>query len=72
MGGDPCNGTARGIQCILICDPLVLIYSIQDSFYKTLTAEQHQKAHANEYDFDCPESIDFDILVDTLRDLKKG
>jgi uridine kinase len=53
-------------------DHLVLIYSIQDSFYKTLTAEQHQKAHANEYDFDCPESIDFDVLVDTLRDLKKG
>ncbi|KAF3012692.1 Uridine kinase [Penicillium rubens] len=45
---------------------------ILDSFYKTLTAEQHKKAHANEYDFDCPESIDFDILVDTLRDLKKG
>ncbi|KXG51064.1 Phosphoribulokinase/uridine kinase [Penicillium griseofulvum] len=45
---------------------------MQDSFYKTLTSEQHQKAHANEYDFDCPESIDFDVLVETLRDLKKG
>ncbi|OQE12937.1 hypothetical protein PENFLA_c059G07783 [Penicillium flavigenum] len=51
--------------------PWVVIL-VMDSFYKTLTAEQHQKAHANEYDFDCPESIDFDILVDTLRDLKKG
>ncbi|CAG8901665.1 unnamed protein product [Penicillium egyptiacum] len=51
--------------------PWVVIL-VMDSFYKTLTSEQHQKAHANEYDFDCPESIDFDILVDTLRDLKKG
>ena len=53
-------------------DLVVLIYSLQDSFYKTLTPEQHHKAHANEYDFDCPESIDFDVLVETLRDLKKG
>ncbi|CAG7936267.1 unnamed protein product [Penicillium nalgiovense] len=51
--------------------PWVVIL-VMDSFYKTLTAEQHQKAHANEYDFDCPDSIDFDVLVDTLRDLKQG
>ncbi|KAJ5972547.1 uncharacterized protein N7479_002465 [Penicillium vulpinum] len=51
--------------------PWVVIL-VMDSFYKTLTSEQHHKAHANEYDFDCPESIDFDVLVETLRDLKKG
>ncbi|CAI7650977.1 unnamed protein product [Penicillium viridicatum] len=51
--------------------PWVVIL-VMDSFYKTLTPEQHHKAHANEYDFDCPESIDFDVLVETLRDLKKG
>ncbi|CDM36300.1 hypothetical protein DTO013E5_6758 [Penicillium roqueforti] len=51
--------------------PWVVIL-VMDSFYKTLTPEQHHKAHANEYDFDCPESIDFDNLVETLRDLKKG
>ncbi|KAJ5205716.1 hypothetical protein N7491_003657 [Penicillium cf. griseofulvum] len=51
--------------------PWVVIL-VMDSFYKTLTSEQHKKAHANEYDFDCPESIDFDVLVETLRDLKKG
>ncbi|CAI7612479.1 unnamed protein product [Penicillium glandicola] len=51
--------------------PWVVIL-VMDSFYKTLTSEEHHKAHANEYDFDCPESIDFDILVETLRDLKKG
>ena len=46
--------------------------SEQDSFYKSLTPEEHRKAHANEYDFDCPESIDFDLLVQTLKDLKQG
>ncbi|KKA17025.1 Uridine kinase [Rasamsonia emersonii CBS 393.64] len=43
-----------------------------DSYYKTLTPEQHEKAHRNEYDFDCPEALDFDALVQTLRDLKRG
>ncbi|EXV01336.1 uridine kinase family protein [Metarhizium robertsii] len=43
-----------------------------DSFYKTLTPEQSKLAFANEYDFDSPDAIDFDILVDRLRDLKAG
>jgi len=29
-------------------------------------------AHLNEYDFDSPSSIDFDILVERLSDLKAG
>jgi len=44
----------------------------KDSFDKTLTPEQNALAHANEYDFDFPESIDFDVLVETLRNLKQG
>lgn len=44
----------------------------QDSFYKTLKPEESAKAHANEYDFDCPDAIDFDLLVKTLQDLKQG
>ncbi|ATY65961.1 uridine kinase [Cordyceps militaris CM01] len=44
----------------------------QDSFYKTLTPEQSKQAFANEYDFDSPDAIDFDILVERLRDLKAG
>ncbi|CAG9977896.1 unnamed protein product [Clonostachys byssicola] len=43
-----------------------------DSFYKTLTPAQSKLAFANEYDFDSPEAIDFDILVERLRDLKAG
>ena len=44
----------------------------EDSFYKVLTPEQHDLATKNEYDFDAPSSIDFDILVERLRDLKAG
>ncbi|KAJ5088329.1 Uridine kinase [Penicillium angulare] len=51
--------------------PWVVIL-VMDSFYKTLSPDEHRKAHANAYDFDCPDSIDFDLLVETLRDLKKG
>ncbi|KAL4943904.1 hypothetical protein BDV06DRAFT_210663 [Aspergillus oleicola] len=51
--------------------PWVVIL-VMDSFYKTLTPEQHVKAHANQFDFDSPDSIDFDALVQCLRDLKKG
>ncbi|KAJ5670097.1 Uridine kinase [Penicillium maclennaniae] len=51
--------------------PWVVIL-VMDSFYKTLTPEEHRMAHANEYDFDCPDSIDFDLLVNTLKDLKQG
>lgn len=41
-------------------------------FYKPLTPEQSVKAFKNEYDFDAPHAIDFDILVEKLRDLKSG
>jgi uridine kinase len=29
-------------------------------------------AFRNEYDFDSPEAIDFDILVERLKDIKAG
>ncbi|KAG7286942.1 hypothetical protein NEMBOFW57_006442 [Staphylotrichum longicolle] len=51
--------------------PWVVILSI-DSFYKSLDAESSKKAFLNEYDFDAPDAIDFDVLVDRLRDLKAG
>ncbi|OAQ97779.1 hypothetical protein LLEC1_00552 [Akanthomyces lecanii] len=62
--------------------PWVVILSMcltaqQDSFYKTLTPEQSKLAFDNDYDFDSPDvsplkAIDFDILVERLRDLKAG
>ena len=47
-------------------------HETQDSFYKPLTPEQSKRAFANDYDFDSPEAIDFDVLVDKLRDIKAG
>ncbi|KAK4617903.1 Uridine kinase [Fulvia fulva] len=51
--------------------PWVVILSM-DSFYKPLTPEQSGQAFRNEYDFDAPEAIDFDFLVEKLRDIKTG
>ena len=51
--------------------PWVLIMSM-DSFYKPLTPEQSEAAFRNEFDFDAPEAIDFDILVEKLMDIKAG
>jgi uridine kinase len=44
----------------------------QDSFYRPLTKEQMVQAHANNYDFDHPDSLDLDLLTETLRKLKGG
>lgn len=51
--------------------PWVVILSM-DSFYKPLTPDQSAAAFRNEYDFDAPEAIDFDVLVERLRDIKTG
>ncbi|KAK3319235.1 uridine kinase family-domain-containing protein [Apodospora peruviana] len=51
--------------------PWVVILSM-DSFYKSLDAEASRRAFRSEYDFDAPEAIDFDALVECLRDLKAG
>ncbi|KAI4182500.1 MAG: hypothetical protein L6R41_005945 [Letrouitia leprolyta] len=51
--------------------PWVVIMSM-DSFYKILTPEQHELAHKNEFDLDAPSAIDFDLMVERLKDLKQG
>jgi uridine kinase len=45
---------------------------MQDSFYKPLSPAQSEKAFLNDYDFDSPDAIDFDVLVSRLRDIKAG
>lgn len=45
---------------------------MQDSFYKPLSPEASRLAFLNEYDFDSPHAIDFDMLVDCLKNLKAG
>lgn len=51
--------------------PWVLLMSM-DSFYKPLTSDESKAAFRNEYDFDAPEAIDFDVLVERLQDIKAG
>ncbi|KAL1389507.1 uridine-cytidine kinase-like protein-like 1 [Phyllosticta capitalensis] len=51
--------------------PWVVILSM-DSFYKPLTPAQSAKAFRNEYDFDAPEAIDFDLLLEKLQAVKQG
>ncbi|CAK7198146.1 Uridine kinase [Sporothrix eucalyptigena] len=51
--------------------PWVVILSM-DSFYNSLDPESSRKAFLNEFDFDAPEAIDFDALLQTLEDLKAG
>jgi len=41
-------------------------------FYKPLSPVESVLAFRNEFDFDAPDAIDFDVLVDRLRDLKSG
>ncbi|KKA28312.1 hypothetical protein TD95_003001 [Thielaviopsis punctulata] len=51
--------------------PWVVILPM-DSFYKPLSPEDSKKAFRNEYDFDSPEAIDFEVIIEKLRDLKAG
>ena len=51
--------------------PWVVLMSM-DSFYRPLTPEQSAAAFRNEFDFDAPDAIDFDVLFERLKDLKAG
>ncbi len=51
--------------------PWVVILSM-DSYYKRLSLDQLAAAFRNEYDLDAPEALDFDCLVENMRDIKAG
>lgn len=71
-GGSGSGKTSLAVEIVSSLNvPWVVILSM-DSFYKILTPEQHRLAHKNEYDLDSPDAIDFDLLVQSLRDLKEG
>jgi uridine kinase len=71
-GSSGSGKTSLAVEIVQSLDlPWVIILSI-DSFYKSLTPEQNAMAHKNEYDLDSPDSIDFDLLVDKLLELKQG
>jgi uridine kinase len=43
-----------------------------DSFYNALNQDQIKSAHKNNFNFDHPDAFDFDLLLVTLENLKKG
>ena len=45
---------------------------MKDCFYKPLTAAQSEAAFKSEYDFDSPDAIDFDTLLEKLQNIKQG
>lgn len=73
-----CGGSASGktTLCNLIreyykeCEEFLTIST--DSFYKVLTPEELELAKKNQYNFDDPNAIDFDLLVECLQAFEKG
>jgi len=71
-----CGGSASGKTTVankIISElgvPWVTLLSM-DSFYKVLNEKQHELAALNEYNFDNPEAIDFELLFKTLQRLKE-
>jgi len=71
-GGSASGKTTVSERIIQELDvPWVVLLSM-DSFYKVLTPEQHELAEANNYNFDHPDSFDIDLVIETLKKLKKG
>ncbi|CAG8592840.1 3277_t:CDS:10 [Paraglomus brasilianum] len=51
--------------------PWVVLLSM-DSYYKPLSPEQLDSAMNNDYNFDHPNAFDYEMLAQTLKDLKEG
>ncbi|UJR27846.1 hypothetical protein I4U23_009111 [Adineta vaga] len=72
-----CGGSASGKTTVAqnivekLNVPWVTLLSM-DSFYKVLDDEQHELASENNYNFDHPDAFDFDLLLETLKNLKMG
>ncbi|CAM4876238.1 unnamed protein product [Rotaria socialis] len=72
-----CGGSASGKTTVSqrivekLNVPWVTLLSM-DSFYKVLSDEQHEQANENNYNFDHPDAFDFDLLLETLKNLKMG
>ncbi|CAF0832757.1 unnamed protein product [Rotaria sp. Silwood1] len=72
-----CGGSASGKTTVAqrivekLNVPWVTLLSM-DSFYKVLTDEQHEQANENNYNFDHPDAFDFNLLLETLKNLKMG
>ncbi|RKP07840.1 uridine kinase family-domain-containing protein [Thamnocephalis sphaerospora] len=73
----PLGGSASGKTSVsrrilqLLGVPWVIIVSM-DSFYKSLTPEQKERAYQSMHNFDHPDSFDYEIMVDCMTKLKQG
>ena len=43
-----------------------------DAFYRPLTPEQLEQAHASNYNFDVPDAFDYPLMIQTLKQIKQG
>lgn len=73
IAGNTSSGKTSVAQKIIqqLNQPWTVLLSF-DNFYRPLTKEQSVKAFANEWDFDRPESLDFDLICDVVKKLKRG
>lgn len=73
IAGNSGSGKTSISQQIIqgINQPWTVLLSF-DNFYKSLTPEQSKRAFANDYDFDTPDSLDIDAIVEVVENLKQG
>lgn len=73
IAGNSGSGKTSISQKIIqeINQPWTVLLSF-DNFYNPLTPEESKQAFANNFDFDTPDSLDFELLVETIKNLKKG
>jgi len=74
------GGTASGKSTV--CDeimrklggekqPSVVMIS-QDAFYRELSEDEKAKAFRGDFNFDHPDALDYNLMLETLQDLKQG
>ncbi|RCK57339.1 Uridine kinase [Candida viswanathii] len=73
IAGNSGSGKTSISQQIIqeINQPWTVLLSF-DNFYNPLTPEESKRAFANNFDFDTPDSLDFELLVETIKNLKRG
>ncbi|XP_045694474.1 uridine-cytidine kinase 2 isoform X1 [Phyllostomus hastatus] len=54
------------------CRQKKVVIVSQDSFYRVLTSEQKAKALRGQFNFDHPDALDNELILQTLRDIAEG
>lgn len=70
-----CSGSGKTSVTSSIIQKLNLPWTIilsMDNFYRPLSEDQRKLAFASNWDFDSPEAIDFDQVVEVLQSIKQG